>query len=188
VQSISALVHDDPYLKMLPEERIALRRRRREKFRPCELANPVIRFTPILPVIADPVDVAPKHERDLLAEWVKRQKEIPICRADAIEVKPFNKVVTGDIQRAVAAEFGLSWKIMFTASRHGRVVLPRQIAIYLTRELIGVSLQEIGRRFGGRDHTTILHAVNKIQKMMDADACFAGGIDRLRAAIVGKRA
>jgi DnaA-like protein len=188
--SIANLVNDDPYLKMPREERIALRRQRREKFKACELANPVVRFKPLFPVvIADPVDLPPKHSNDVLAEWVKRQREIPVLRTEPVktEINPLNKIMTGDIQRAVAAEFEVAWTCMFTASRLGRVVLPRQIAIYLTRELIGVSLQEIGRRFGGRDHTTVLSAIRKIERMMDADPVFAGGIERLRAAIMGRQ-
>lgn len=190
MEAIASLVDHDPYLTMPKEERIALRRRRKEKFKACELANPVVRFKPFLPVIMpDPVDLLPKHAKDVLADWVKRQRDIPVHRTELAktEINPLNKIMTGDIQRAVAAEFEVAWTCMFTASRLGRAVLPRQIAIYLTRELIGVSLQEIGRRFGGRDHTTVLSAIRKIERMMQADACFAGGIERLRAAIMGRQ-
>lgn len=189
MQSISNLIHDDPYLTMPPAERIALRRQRREKFRACELTSPVVRLERILPIPpdVDSVGLVPKHEKDVLSEWVKRQKEIPTHQSGGIAFKPLAKIVTGDIQRAVAAEFEVSWTIMFTASRQGRVVLPRQIAMYLVKTIIGTSLPEIGRRFGNRDHTTILSAVRKIEKMMKADACFAGGIERLRAAIMERR-
>ena len=180
--SFADVVRDDPYLSMPKEQRIALRRQRREKFRPRQLANPVVRFKPYFPVILDPADLLPKHEKDLIADWVKRQKETGYC-----QIKPLKKIVTSDIQRAVAAEFDIPLEFMFNASRLGRVVLPRQIAMYLTRKIIRISSGEIGRRFGGRDHATALHAVRKIQKMMDADPLFEAGVNRLRAAIVEKR-
>jgi chromosomal replication initiator protein len=60
------------------------------------------------------------------------------------------------------------------------VVRPRQIAMYLAKSLTLRSLPEIGRRFGGRDHTTVLHAVRKIEGMVGKDTELAGEIDHLK--------
>jgi len=71
-----------------------------------------------------------------------------------------------DIQKAVAEKYGISVELMKSEKRSSRIVLPRQVAIYLSRELTGKSLVEIGKNFGGRDHTTVLHACRKIEKQM----------------------
>jgi chromosomal replication initiator protein len=60
------------------------------------------------------------------------------------------------------------------------VVRPRQIAMYLAKTLTLRSLPEIGRRFGGRDHTTVLHAVRKIEGLVDSDATLADEIELLK--------
>jgi hypothetical protein len=65
-------------------------------------------------------------------------------------------------------------------------VLPRQIAMYIARQLTGASLQEIGREFGGRHHTTVLHSVNKIEEMRRTDEALNCTIRRLVEAIVAK--
>lgn len=74
------------------------------------------------------------------------------------------KLITVDfIQRCVAEEFGLPFADLKTKRRNKTVVLPRQVAMYLTRELTELSLPEIGGAFGGKDHTTVLHSYNKIK-------------------------
>jgi chromosomal replication initiator protein len=60
------------------------------------------------------------------------------------------------------------------------VVRPRQVAMYLAKTLTLRSLPEIGRRFGGRDHTTVLHAVRKIENLVNKDSSLAGEIDLLK--------
>src|SRR5690606_7018788 len=67
-----------------------------------------------------------------------------------------------DIQKLVASRYNVSRSDILSARRPAAVVRPRQIAMYLSRVLTLRSLPEIGRRFGGRDHTTVLHAVRKI--------------------------
>jgi chromosomal replication initiator protein len=58
-------------------------------------------------------------------------------------------------------------------------VLPREIAMYIARQLTGATLQEIGREFGGRHHTTVLHAINKIEEMRRSDCALGYAITRL---------
>jgi len=71
-------------------------------------------------------------------------------------------IFLGDIENAVAARFGLTREAMRASSRARAVARPRQIAMYLAKELTQKSLPEIGELFGGRDHTTVLHAVRKV--------------------------
>lgn len=73
------------------------------------------------------------------------------------------KITVERIQRRVAEFFGVSVEELRGKRRHRTIVLPRHLAMYLARELTEASLPEIGRSFGGRDHTTILHALEKIR-------------------------
>jgi len=75
------------------------------------------------------------------------------------------KLITVDfIQRCVTEEFGISLLDLKTRRRNKNIVLPRQVAMYLSRELTDLSLPEIGNCFGGKDHTTVLHSYNKIKE------------------------
>lgn len=80
-------------------------------------------------------------------------------------LKEPKKLITVDfIQRCVAEEFGVTLQDLKTRRRNKQVVFPRQIAMYLSRELTDLSLPEIGEAFGGKDHTTVLHSYNKIKE------------------------
>ena len=68
-----------------------------------------------------------------------------------------------DILRIISRHFGVSKGDLLSQRRHRSVVWPRQIGMYLAKQLTARSLPEIGRRFGNRDHTTVLHAIRKIQ-------------------------
>ena len=75
----------------------------------------------------------------------------------------------GEIQAAVGEHFGLSPEELLSSSRTQRVAWPRQLAMYLARELTGESLPAIGRHFGGRDHTTVLHAWRRTAARIASD-------------------
>ncbi|MFA5223923.1 MAG: chromosomal replication initiator protein DnaA [Candidatus Omnitrophota bacterium] len=80
-------------------------------------------------------------------------------------LKEPKKLITVDfIQRCVAEEFGVSLQELKTKRRNKQVVFPRQIAMYLSRELTDLSLPEVGELFGGKDHTTVLHSYKKIKE------------------------
>jgi chromosomal replication initiator protein len=72
---------------------------------------------------------------------------------------------------------------MRAKNRTKAVAFPRQIAMYLARQLTHASLTEIGRTFGGKDHTTVLHAVEKIQNLLQEDPKFKKTIDTLTQSI-----
>jgi chromosomal replication initiator protein len=69
---------------------------------------------------------------------------------------------------------------MHSPRRARAVARPRQVAMYLSKQLTSRSLPEIGRMFGGRDHTTVMHAVRKIEELRASDHGFAEDIDLLR--------
>ncbi len=90
---------------------------------------------------------------------------------DAIDV-PTSRVTVSEIQDVVTRYFSIKLADLQSKRRSKAISLPRQVAIYLCRKLTGHSLEEIGAFFGGKDHTTILYAVDKIQEKMDADEQF----------------
>lgn len=83
----------------------------------------------------------------------------------------------------VASAFGVKAKELLGASRLRTVMLPRQVAMTLARDLLKLPLAEIGQHFGGRDHTTVLHAVRKIEQQAKADVELAGRLRELRSGI-----
>jgi len=88
-----------------------------------------------------------------------------------------------DIQRAVSRHYNVSRTELLSNRRKRAIVRPRQIAMYLAKTLTLRSLPEIGRRFGGRDHTTVLHAVKKIEGLSDTDEKLAREIELLERLI-----
>lgn len=86
-----------------------------------------------------------------------------------------------DIQRACAKHYGVSRNDILSARRTANVMRPRQVAYYLAKTLTKKSLPEIGRRFGGRDHTTVLHGTRKIAGLIDIDPVIAADIQSLSA-------
>jgi chromosomal replication initiator protein len=74
---------------------------------------------------------------------------------------------------------------MSSARRARAVARPRQVAMYLAKQLTTRSLPEIGRRFGGRDHTTVMHAVRKVEELITQDAAFAEDLELLKRMLQG---
>ncbi len=89
------------------------------------------------------------------------------------------------IQEAVTNRFGLKLSDMKARKRTDAVAYPRQIAMYLSRELTPASLPEIGAAFGGRDHTTVIHAINKVEQKMKQDTDLAAVIEKLIQQVKG---
>ena len=88
-----------------------------------------------------------------------------------------------DIQRVVAKHYNVSRQELVSNRRTRVIVKPRQIAMYLSKTLTPRSFPEIGRRFGGRDHTTVLHAVRKIEELIAADTKLSHEIELLKRLI-----
>ncbi|MFH0935880.1 MAG: chromosomal replication initiator protein DnaA [Candidatus Omnitrophota bacterium] len=90
------------------------------------------------------------------------------------------KLITVDfIQRCVSEEFGLSLQELKTKRRNKTIVLPRQIAMYLSRTMTDLSLPEIGEFFGGKDHTTVLYSYNKIKKELNNNELLKERVERV---------
>ncbi len=103
-----------------------------------------------------------------------------IAIRDLIRVRDPKRVKIEDIQKLVATHYNISRADLLSARRTAGVVRPRQIAMFLAKALTLRSLPEIGRRFGGRDHTTVLHAVRKIEGLTGADHSLGEEIELLK--------
>ena len=90
------------------------------------------------------------------------------------------RVTIEEIQKRVAEHFNIRLADMHSARRARAVARPRQVAMYLCKQLTPRSLPEIGRKFGGRDHTTVMHAVRKIEELLAADRALGEDIDLLK--------
>jgi chromosomal replication initiator protein len=90
------------------------------------------------------------------------------------------RVTIEEIQKRVAEHYNIRLSEMYSARRARAVARPRQVAMYLAKQLTARSLPEIGRKFGGRDHTTVMHAVRKVDELRSTDRGFAEDIELLR--------
>ena len=95
------------------------------------------------------------------------------------------KITIDEIQRRVSEHYNLKLSDMHSPRRSRNVARPRQVAMYMAKQLTSRSLPEIGRKFGGRDHTTVMHAVRKIEELIDKDPAIAQDCDVLRRALTG---
>ena len=100
-----------------------------------------------------------------------------------MRVEDNRKIRIEDIQRAVSRHYNVSRTDMLSNRRTRQIVKPRQIAMYLAKMMTPRSLPEIGRRFGGRDHTTVLHAVRKVESMIADDGQLAKELELLKRLI-----
>ena len=85
------------------------------------------------------------------------------------------------IQKRVAAHYGVRVSEMFSARRARNIARPRQIAMYLAKNLTSLSYPEIGRQFGGRDHTTVMHAVKTIENLIKSDAQLSEDVELIKS-------
>ncbi|MFD0936366.1 chromosomal replication initiator protein DnaA, partial [Methylobacterium trifolii] len=99
---------------------------------------------------------------------------------DLVKNREPKRIKIEDIQKLVASRYNVSRSDILSERRTAAVVKPRQIAMYLSKVLTLRSLPEIGRRFGGRDHTTVLHAVRKIEKLIGEDAILGDEVELLK--------
>ncbi len=99
---------------------------------------------------------------------------------DALEGKDPGRVWVKHVIRLVCKHYNISRTAMLSSQRSQSIVRPRQVAFYLCKELTGRSLPEIGRKFGDKDHTTVLHGVRKVGELMARDAEFASEVAFLK--------
>jgi len=142
----------------------------------------------VLERIADMVDVSPREMIGIytrLATYADLTKK-PVTLEMAEEavgagLAPAGKTSIEDIQRKTAEYYKLDVRDFHSPQRARRVARPRQVAMYLSRKLTTRSLPEIGRRFGGRDHTTVLHACRRVEALCLEDSAFRTEVDFLRS-------
>ena len=99
---------------------------------------------------------------------------------DLIRTHELKRVKIEDIQKLVASHYSVSRADILSSRRTAAVVKPRQVAMFLAKMLTLRSLPEIGRRFGGRDHTTVLHAVRKIEGLLQTDTILREELELLK--------
>ena len=101
------------------------------------------------------------------------------CLADILRAND-RKITVEEIQRKVAEYYNIRLADMIAAKRVRTIARPRQVAMFLSKQLTSRSLPEIGRRFGGRDHTTIMHGIRKIEELVLIDRQLAEDVELLR--------
>ena len=87
------------------------------------------------------------------------------------------------VQQAVAAEWGVTVDGLTSKTRTKVLTVPRQVAMFLTREIHGLQLVEIGAAFGGRDHSTVIHSLERVVEMIKEDAEFSGRVEKVRETV-----
>jgi chromosomal replication initiator protein len=91
------------------------------------------------------------------------------------------------IQQIVSREWGVTPEGLRSKTRTKNLTVPRQIAMFLTRELLGTQLMEIGHAFGGRDHSTVIHSIEKITDATQSDPVFKTRVDKIRTVLESMR-
>ena len=127
-----------------------------------ELEGALNRITAFSSLVGKEINIEMTH--DLLRDLLKSSQR---------------KVNIEQIQKKVSEHFNVKMSDMSSARRSRTVVRPRQIAMYLSKNLTSRSLPEIGRRFGNRDHTTVIHAVKKVEELRNHDVSFDEDVELL---------
>ena len=137
--------------------------------------------------IADMEDVSPREMIGVMiklatyADLTKKAITMEMTEeAVGLRLMPAAKTSIEDIQRKTAEFYKLEVRDFHSPQRARRVARPRQVAMYLSRKLTTRSLPEIGRRFGGRDHTTVLHACRRVEELCAEDSVFRQEVDFLQ--------
>ncbi len=131
-----------------------------------------------------PAQVAePTSDPVKIDTWVERQKRLWFSVEK--DLGPVGQVTISLIKEVVCAHYGISHDDLTCHRRQAVLVLPRQVAMYLAKTLTSRSYPEISRMFGGRDHTTLMYAVRKIEALIAADPALAETIRVLTAKIKG---
>jgi chromosomal replication initiator protein len=95
------------------------------------------------------------------------------------------EITPARIRERVANVFGVTVEALSSKKRTKEITMPRQVAMYLIRELLDLPLVEIGRLFGGRDHSTVIHSIQKVEEDLATDDAFHARVQSLRAELTG---
>nr|WP_245256542.1 chromosomal replication initiator protein DnaA [Bartonella tamiae] len=164
----------------------------RQRLKNAQKEDPSIAITEdVLTHIANTISGSGRDLEGAFNQLLFRQSFEPDLSLNRIDELLDHLTRTGDpkririeeIQRVVARHYNVSKQDLLSNRRTRTIVKPRQVAMYLAKMLTPRSLPEIGRRFGGRDHTTVLHAVRKIEDMVDGDQQLAKELELLKRLI-----
>ena len=134
-----------------------------------ELEGSLVRLSALASLTGSSITI--ELARDVLGDYIRgQQQRVPDVH---------------EIQKVVATYFELPPESLRGKRRTSNVALARQVAMYLTKQLTTLTLVEIGRRFGNRDHSTVLYACTRINERLSADQEFSGMIDRIRRDLMG---
>jgi chromosomal replication initiator protein len=125
------------------------------------------------------------------ASLTHRPIDIPLATKVLDRIQPTTgagSVSIDSIQQAVAAHYGLSVQELISPNRAARIAWPRQVAIHLCKTLTETSLQELGQAFGGRDHTTVLHACRRVAERVGDDRDDAAVVHELETVLTAAQA
>ncbi|MFH0864252.1 MAG: chromosomal replication initiator protein DnaA, partial [Candidatus Gottesmanbacteria bacterium] len=162
------------------ETRVAILKKKIER-EPVQVPNDVIFF--IAQLIKTNIRELEGALIRIIAYSLLEEKSISLDLAKEVLkdlLKEPKKLITVDfIQRCVAEEYGVSLSDLKLKRRNKTIVLPRQVAMFLSRELTDLSFPEIGNCFGGKDHTTVLHSYNKIKGESNTNALLKDRLQRI---------
>jgi chromosomal replication initiator protein len=116
-------------------------------------------------------EVTVELARDALADKITQDGSVA---ADSVD----------RVQEVVARRWGVTPEGLRSKARTKTLTVPRQVAMFLARELLGMQLVEIGQAFGGRDHSTVIHSLDKVQREMAADRKFRDRVEHARRELV----
>jgi chromosomal replication initiator protein len=120
-----------------------------------------------------------KH-KDITVDVAREALRDKLRAIEGLEQEAGTSLTILTIQQAVAKEWGVTVDGLRSKTRTKTLTTPRQIAMYLTRELLSTQLVEIGNAFGGRDHSTVIHSLEKVQQTITQDSNLKSRINRLR--------
>ena len=104
---------------------------------------------------------------------------------DGESLSPSADLTPARISEVAADEWSVTPQGLASKRRTKNLTVPRQVAMYLIREILETPLVAIGEVFGGRDHSTVIHSIRKVEDTMAADPPFADRVERVRARILG---
>ena len=134
-----------------------------------ELEGSLVRLSALASLTGSTITV--DLARDVLGDYIRGQQ----ARVPDVH----------EIQRVVAMHFELPAESLRGKRRTSTVALARQVAMYTTKQLTSLTLVEIGRRFGNRDHSTVLYACTRITERIQADSAFSSLVERIRRDLLG---
>ncbi|HVE78867.1 MAG TPA: chromosomal replication initiator protein DnaA [Gemmatimonadaceae bacterium] len=121
-----------------------------------------------------------KH-RDVTVEVAREALRDKLRQGDGAAPTAASSLTVAAIQQAVAKEWGITVEGLKSKTRTKTLTVPRQVAMHLAREILGMQLVEIGAAFGGRDHSTVIHSLERVSEMLEEEEDVARRLRRVRA-------